>query len=85
MVLLPNGSVRQECETVEIPNIDYYLNPSARKNQEISSNLQEIRRSIGDAYEQLQKEGDLAQRNALLAEMQNLTNAYNTFVTENAL
>jgi len=85
MVLLPNGSVRQECETVEIPNIDYYLNPSARKNQEISSNLQDIRRSIGDAYEQLQKEGDLAQRNALLAEMQNLTNAYNTFVTENAL
>ncbi len=84
-VVLPNGKVIQECQTVEMPNIDYYLNPSVRKNQEISSNLLDIRRSIGDAYEQLQKEGDLAQRSALLVEMQDLTNAYNTFITENSL
>lgn len=82
---LPDGRMTQICETVEVPNIDYYLDPSVRKNQEISQNLLDIRRAILDAFDELQKDGDIGQRNALLAEMQEITKAYNAFVTDNSL
>jgi hypothetical protein len=85
MVILPNGKIIQECEAVEMPNMDYYLDPSMRKSQEISRNLLDIRRSIGNAYNELQKHEDLNERNALLEEVQVLTNAYNSFITKNAL
>jgi tetratricopeptide (TPR) repeat protein len=85
MVILPNGKIIQECEAVEMPNMDYYLDPSMRKSQEISRNLLDIRRSIGNAYKELQKHEDLNERNPLLEEVQVLTNAYNSFITENAL
>lgn len=85
LVRLGDGKVTQICETVEVPNIDYYLDPSIMKNQDINQNLLGIRKSISKAFEELQKDGNVEQRNALLAEMQELTKTYNAFVTDNSL
>lgn len=84
-VRMADGRIIQVCETIEVPNIDYYLDPSLRKNQEIGQYLEDIRENITLAYDALQDDGDVETRIALLAEMQELTESYNTFVTKNSL
>jgi len=86
LVRLPNGRATQVCETVEVPNLDYYIDPSQRQYQEISRNLNDIRGAISDAFDIVQTEEAYSERlNLLLTEIQQLTESYNTFVTENAL
>jgi len=84
-VTLADGRVIRVCETVEVPNLEYYLDPSLRKNQEISQHLEDIREGIVLAYYALQEDGDTEARIALLEEVQVLTNSYNTFVSDNSL
>ena len=86
LVRLPNGRSTQVCETVEVPNLDYYIDPSQRQYQEISRNLNDIRGAISYAFEIVQTEEAYTEKqNSLLLEIQQLTESYNTFVTENAL
>lgn len=84
-IRLPNGQVTTVCETVEVPNMEFYLDPAARKNQEIRIYLGNIRDAISAAFTALQEDGDVARRTELAEEMQSLTQAYNTFITENRL
>jgi tetratricopeptide (TPR) repeat protein len=86
LVRLPNGKATQVCETIEVPNLDYYIDPSQMQYQQINRNLNDIRRAISDAFEIVQtEEGYPEKQNALLMEIQQITESYNTFVTENAL
>jgi len=80
---MPNGSVRQVCETVEVPNIDFYVDPANMKNMEIGRRLQDVRRNIAESYELVQEEGiDLEARDAMLQDIHDLANTYNAFMTE---
>ncbi|MDG2175077.1 MAG: tetratricopeptide repeat protein [Gammaproteobacteria bacterium] len=83
LVRLANGTVTQICETVEVPNMQYYLDPSIRKNQEISMTLATIRRAITNTFDMLKEESPGEQSDQLFIEMQEVTEAYNTFVTKN--
>jgi len=88
-VRLPDGTYRQVCETVEMPNLDFYIDPSNRKYQDVSRNLVDTRKAITQAYEELnhqgEHEGEMEEKAALLAEMQLLTDNYNSFVSRNGL
>ena len=82
LVRLTNGTVTQICETVQVPNMQY-MNPSIRKNQEISITLATIRRAITNSMEVLKEEKPGELRDQLLIEMRETTEAYNVFVTKN--
>jgi len=86
MVRLANGQVGQICSMVEIPNLDYYVNPSNRKNQELRQHLNAMKENIVNAFDALNQETRFIEdRDTLMAGMQTLTEAYNTFVTSNGL
>ena len=85
IIRLPDGRFMQVCETVEVPNTSYYLEPAMRKNQEINTQLTDVREAITGAYQFLQTGEDMEQRARLLTEVRELTAAYNAFVTDNAL
>ncbi len=80
----PDGRIVRVCDTVERPNVDALTQPSNLKFGEIQRNLRASRDSIMSAYELLQEDGNLELRDQLLAEMQNLTGAYNTFISESS-
>jgi len=80
----PDGRVVRVCETVETPDTDYFLQPSNMKYGEIQRNLRETRDSIMTAFELLQTDGNIELRDLLLAQVDVLTNDYNTFVSENS-
>ena len=85
-IRLPNGRMEQICETVEVPNLDFYLDPSNLKNQSIHRNLLDSRKDIVSAYEILQgAESNREKQQDLLNQVQAVTTTYNTFVTENSL
>ena len=80
---LPDGRAQQICVPVEVPNVDFYVDPSNRKNQEMWRHLDAMRDGVEASYRYLQDEKILVeQRDALLADMQALTETYNRFVTE---
>ncbi|NBS26071.1 MAG: tetratricopeptide repeat protein [Gammaproteobacteria bacterium] len=81
---MPDGRIVRVCDTVERPNVDALTQPSNLKFGEMQRNLRAARDSIMSAYELLQEDGNLELRDQLLAEMQNLTGAYNTFISENS-
>jgi hypothetical protein len=84
LVRLPDGRVQQLCAPVEIPNIEYYVDPTNRKNQEMWRHLDDMKDGIQAAYQYLTQETqDAAARDLLLEDMQILTGAYNEFVTGN--
>jgi len=72
-----------------MPNLDFYIDPSNRKYQDVSRNLVDTRKAITQAYEELnhqgEHEGEMEEKAALLAEMQLLTDNYNSFVSRNGL
>lgn len=83
-VRLPNGSVQRICMPVEVPNIDFYVDPSNRKNQEIWSHLTAMREDIGAAFQYLSEETERSgERDLLLQDMQGLTALYNNFAGRN--
>lgn len=85
-IRLPDGRVTQICETVEVPNMDNYLEPVNRKNQELLMNMDDIRGAITNAYDALQVENSFPEeREAMLMQVQETTRAYNAFVTNNSL
>ena len=85
-VRLANGSVTQMCETIEVPQLDFYTVPNDMKLREISGNLKDIREALVKAFTLLQIEMEQAEkRDELLAEMNQITESYNTFVTEHSM
>jgi hypothetical protein len=80
---LPDGRAQQICVPVEIPNLDFYVDPSNRKNQEMWRHLEAMRDGVEASFNYLKDENELVeQRDALLADMQALTETYNSFVTD---
>jgi len=85
-VRLANGSVTQMCETIEVPQLDFYTVPNDMKLREISGNLKDIREALVKAFTLLQIEMEqVEKRDELLAEMNQITESYNTFVTEHSM
>ncbi len=85
-VRLANGSVTQMCETIEVPQLDFYTVPNDMKLREISGNLKDIREALVKAFTLLQIEMEqVEKRDELLAEMNQITEFYNTFVTEHSM
>ena len=85
-VRLANGSVTQMCETIEVPQLDFYTVPNDMKLREISGNLKDIREALVKAFTLLQIEMEQAEkRDELLAEMNRITESYNSFVTEHSM
>jgi tetratricopeptide (TPR) repeat protein len=85
VVRLRNGSLAQICTTSETPNMNYYLQPSYQKNSEIRQHLREMKEDIINAFAALQEDTDMpTERNALLADVNRLTEDYNRFVTQNS-
>lgn len=83
---LPDGRAQQICVPVEIPNLDYYVDPSNRKNQDIQRHLGAMRRGVESAWNYLKDEtANAEERDALLEDMKGLTDSYNSFVTGNRL
>lgn len=85
-VRLPNGTYQLICQTVEVPNMDYYIDPQIQKDMNIGRELRDIREDIVDAYKVLQTADDDPQRrDAMLSRVQDVTNYYNAFVNGNGL
>jgi len=85
-VMSPVGRGEWVCSDVPAPNINYYIEPALRKNQSIAGYLSEMKKSILKAYDYLQNESlSPEQINPGLAEVQNLTQDYNRFVSTNGL
>jgi DNA-binding transcriptional MerR regulator len=83
---LPDGRAQQICVPVEIPNLDFYVDPANRKNQDIMRHLGEMRSGVEAAWNLLKDETENTEaRDALLADMNALTESYNSFVTGNRL
>lgn len=83
---MPDGRAVQTCVPVEIPNLDFYVDPANRKNQDIMRHLGEMRSGVEAAWNLLKDETENAEaRDALLADMNALTESYNSFVTGNRL
>jgi hypothetical protein len=81
-IRLPNGLIQQLCTPVEVANLDFYIDPSNRKNQEMWRYLEKMRAGIQQAFGQLSQETQYtSERDLLLQDMQGLTAAYNEFVT----
>jgi len=85
-VRLANGSVTQMCETIEVPQLDFYTVPNEIKLREISTNLKDIREALVRAFSLLQIEMEQpGKRDELLAEMNQITESYNSFVTDHSM
>ncbi len=85
-VRLANGSVTQMCETIEVPQLDFYTVPNDMKLREISGNLKDIREALVNAFALLQIEMEQPEiRDELLAEMNQITESYNSFVTDHSM
>ncbi len=85
-VRLANGSVTQMCETIEVPQLDFYTVPNDMKLREISGNLKDIREALVNAFGLLQIEMEQPEkRDELLAEMNQVTESYNKFVTDHSM
>jgi hypothetical protein len=83
---LPDGRAQQICMPVEVPNLDFYVDPANRKSQDIWRHLGGMRDGIEAAYTYLRDETEqIAERDALLSDMEGLTASYNGFVTGNGL
>lgn len=83
---LPDGRAQQICVPVEVPNLDFYVDPANRKSQDMWRHLNNMRDNVAAAFGYLKQEtNDTAARDALLADMQGLTESYNSFVTGNGL
>lgn len=83
---LPDGRTQQVCVPVEVPNLDFYVDPANRKNLDIMRHLGEMRRGVEAAFTYLKDETELVtERDALLADMNALTDSYNRFITGNGL
>ncbi len=82
LVRLPDGRAQQVCMPVELPNLDFYVDPSNRKNQDIARQLEDMRSSIAAAFGYLQQTDvpDTA-RDTLLDDMRALTVLYNEFAS----
>ena len=79
-IRLPDGSTQRICMPVEVPNLDFYVDPANRKNQEIQSHLGAMREDIAAAFQYLSMETEhSAERAVLLEDMQGLTALYNDF------
>lgn len=82
-VRLADGRVQQICESVEVPNINYYLEPNQRKSVGIYRYLESIQAAVMDAYTVLQDDEQPSdRRDALLAQVQQLAADYNAFVAK---
>lgn len=85
MVRARDGSLVQICNTVEMPDLNYYLEPAAMKSMEVRNILDDMKGSVLEAYRVLQTETATdrqAEKDALLAEVASLTEEYNGFVNE---
>jgi len=85
MVRIRDGSLVQICNTIETPDLNYYLEPAAKKSMEVRNVLDDMKGSVLEAYNVLQTEtaADMkAEKDALLAEVVILTEQYNAFVNE---
>jgi hypothetical protein len=81
-IRFPDGSTQRICMPTEVPNLDYYVDPSNRKHQDIARFLGEMRADITAAFNELvAEEAAPEQRQLLLDDMQGLTQLYNDFAT----
>ncbi len=85
LVRTRDGGAMQVCNNIETPNMEFYIGPSIKKNQEISGHLNKMKDGVLQAFDLLQKESvEIEQRDVLLAEMHRLTTLYNEFMVTNS-
>lgn len=81
-IRFPDGSTQRICTPVEVPNVDFYVDPSNRKHQDIARFLGAMRQDLAAAFTELsQTTDDPAERDLLLQDMHGLTELYNDFAT----
>lgn len=85
MVRLRNGGVGQFCEMVEVPNMDNYMETQNSRARLVERNLAGIRDALRETYLLLQTDEEPELRDYLLTEMNEVTQAYNSFVNEKSL
>lgn len=80
-----SGRTVQACTTpVEVPNINYYLQPNVQKATEIRKHLAAVENRVMQAFRTLQDEPAAEDtQNDLLGEVHRLTGEYNDFVALN--
>jgi hypothetical protein len=80
-----NGRTVQSCtDPVEVPNINFYLQPNVRKSTEIRQHLGEVENRVMQAFRTLQDDpAEAATQTELLDEVHRLTGEYNEFVALN--
>jgi hypothetical protein len=80
-----SGRVVQACTApMEVPNINYYLQPNVQKSNEIRKHLAAVENRVMQAFRTLRDEPATADtQEDLLEEVQRLTGEYNDFVALN--
>jgi tetratricopeptide (TPR) repeat protein len=86
IIFLPNGRTTSVCSMVQVPNIEYYVGQSARRDREIFSYLGNMEQAVQEAYVLMQQIGDPVEEDLdMLVRIRELTEQHNGFIEKNGM
>jgi tetratricopeptide (TPR) repeat protein len=86
MIFLPNGRITSVCSLVEIPDVNYYIGQSARRDREIFSYLGNMEQAVQEAYVLMQQiENPVEEDVRMLVRIRELTLQHNGFIEKNGM